>query len=46
MRNSASQLADGLHLFRLPNPVFRGDLVGEVPDESVEDKATPAFSAR
>jgi hypothetical protein len=43
MRNSARQLADGLHFFRLSNPIFRRDLVGEVAKEPIEQEALAAF---
>jgi hypothetical protein len=33
MCDAAGELADGFHLFGLPDPVFRHDLVGEIADE-------------
>jgi hypothetical protein len=41
--NAAGELADGLHLFGLPNPVLRRDLVGEIAEESVEHETLSAF---
>ena len=39
VRDAAGELADGLHLLRLPQLLLGGDLVGEVADEAVEQVA-------
>ena len=43
MGDAAGELADGFHFFGLPNAVLCRDLVREVADESVENKALPRF---
>ena len=43
MRDAAGELADRLHLFGLPDPLLRRDLVGEVAEKSVEHDAVAAF---
>ena len=43
VRDAAGELAEGFHLFRLPDPVLGRDLVGEIAEESVEhDALAPA----
>ena len=44
MGDAAGQLADGFHLLGLPDLGFRGDLLGQVADEAVED--VPAAALR
>ena len=39
VRDAAGELADGFHLFGLPDPLLGRDLVGEVAHESVEHEA-------
>ena len=46
VRDAAGELADGFHLFGLPDPVLGGDLVGEIAHEAVEHEAVAASSAR
>jgi len=42
MGDAAGELADGFHLFGLPNPVLRRDLVGQVAYESIEHDSVAA----
>src|SRR4030088_1794370 len=43
MGDAAGELAGGPPFFGPPNPVLRGDLVGESAQESVQDKALSRF---
>ena len=42
MRDAAGELAEGFHLFGLPDAVLRRDLVGEIAEEAVEQDALAA----
>ena len=41
--DAAGELADGFHLFGLPNPVLRRDPVGQVANETVEHETVTAL---